>query len=276
MHWQGKCKHLQSTVCESSWQDTRCDSQGNNQTARDGDRAEPHPLCPPCAPQHAGQTPVAPHGSTQLPACRGEDWECRQSATFDLQMNIFRLLGRRAELAVQFRTLLAAGQGLCSGFPPSLLSRGIFKAEAGMAELVEEQGWVCRTGRVPRARPEPAKPRGRRLQQRLALLRQAFPEGQPSLLPSRARWELLHQPQLQEMLWQCPPAQHSPGAARGGGIRVSQRSSGMLTAPAALFLRPGRWDMLRAPKPSWPCPAQLQEQREDWCWHPQEHEELRK
>lgn len=45
MHWQGKGKHLQSTVCESSWQDT-CYSQGKNQTVFNGDKAEPH-LCKP-------------------------------------------------------------------------------------------------------------------------------------------------------------------------------------------------------------------------------------
>lgn len=107
-------------------------------------------------------------------------------------------------------------------------------------------------------------PWGRMLQQRLALLRCGiFLKDSPTSGPAEpreGRWELLPQPPTPgdaRLPWQCPPAQHKPGTARGEGIRVSQRSSGMLTAPAALFPRPGWWDTLRASKPSCPCPPQL-------------------
>lgn len=107
-------------------------------------------------------------------------------------------------------------------------------------------------------------PQGRMLQQRLASLRRrillkASPASGPAE-PREGRWELLPQPPTPGDTWlprQCPPAQHKPGTERGGGIWVSQRSSGMLTAPAGLFPRPGWWDMLRASKPSCPCPPWL-------------------
>lgn len=63
--------------------------------------------------------PCAPQGDHRAASLQGRALAVPPSATFHLQMNISRLVGRQAELGVQLRTLPAAGQGLCSGFPLS-------------------------------------------------------------------------------------------------------------------------------------------------------------
>lgn len=69
-------------------------------------------------------------------------------------------------------------------------------------------------------------PQGRMLQQPLALLRHGiFLKDSPASGPAEpreGRWELLRQPPTPgdaQLPWQCPPAQHKVGAARGAGIR---------------------------------------------------------
>lgn len=212
-------------------------------------------LCLPCAPQ----------GDHRAASLQGRALAVPPSATFHLQMNISRLVGRQAELGVQLRTLPAAGQGLCSGFPP------LFQAGASSRQT---QGWLswwrsragCAGGAAEptQGHGQTLQTVGQMLQQPLALLRHGtFLQDSPTSSPAEpreGRWELLHQPP-------------TPGDARGSalvpttnqgqGLGVSQRSRGMLTAPEALLPRPGWWDTLRASKPSCPCPPQLQEQRED-------------
>lgn len=122
------------------------------------------------------------------------------AARSDLQV------GHQAELAVQLRSLLAEGQGLCRGFSPSLLSRCIFKAEAGVAGLVRSRGGCAGWAQSPGwARPDPANP-GAGGSSRDWLCSDT--EGQPNLQSQgRAAGSSCTSHQVQEMLWQCPPAQ---------------------------------------------------------------------
>lgn len=222
-----KCKHLQScvrhlTVCESSWQDTPCHSQEKDQTLLRQSHIPANPFSPgrgrsrstlssPCAPQHAGQTPVAPTWQHRAASPQGRALAGPPSATFHLQMNISRLVGHQEKLRGQFRTLLAAAQGLCSGFPLSPRQVHLSRQKQGGLSW-----WRSRAGCAGGA-AEPTqtlKTVGQMLQQ---LRHRIFLQGSPTSSPAEpreGRWELLHQPPTQGHA--RGSAQHKPGAGTGG------------------------------------------------------------
>lgn len=152
------------------------------------------------------------------------------SATCDLQLNVSRLLGRGAELGVQFRPLLAAGWALCCGSPLSVPCRCIPKAAAGVEEQDGCAGWAA----VPtQGQDAPAATGSAQMQD--------SPEAQPSRAQGRAGGSSCTSHQHREVPVAVPSCPTQPRAARGAGIGVSQRSRGMLPAPEVLFPRPGWW-----------------------------------